>query len=116
MNRFDKPTLVIHCESPVPVTKGRALVRTLKKQIKEQEDTKDRVDISLKEYEGLKMEVRKLYDDNRQLVSFIKELGITPDLVDNIVPGSIRKWSYISPMDPFDSKRKIRIEFDVNKG
>lgn len=86
-------------------------------------ESQDRVDISLSEYENLKKTIAQLHRENEQMHAILDKLGFSLveydcgiNVIDNIVPGSIRT----SVMDPFDYnplclKRRVRIEFDIER-
>ena len=73
-------------------------------------ESKDRVDISLKEYERLKLENAKLKYEKRSMESIIKRLGIPVDLIDRIIPSSV---DFVYCDDIKDFKKHCVIRFEV---
>lgn len=71
--------------------------------------SKDRVDISLEEYESMKNQIESLSYKVDKLSSILERIEVPLDK--EIVPNSIR--SYWCD-DIFDFKRKFRIEFDID--
>lgn len=72
--------------------------------------SKDRVDITLKEYEQLKDNVRKYEERCRKMGSMIMQMGIPYEVIEHIIPGSI---DVATCDDPCNFKRRYRVEFDV---
>ena len=78
--------------------------------------SKDRVDISLKEYEELKRINKDLLVRLRHAESILGALGIAADMIPNMVPDSV-KW-YVAEdinMDFHIRKNRVRIEFDMEE-
>ena len=69
---------------------------------------RDRVDISLEEYEQMKAEIRRLSIDNRYMTDILSQLRIPLDM--RIIPGSI---DVVYTHDIKDFRLKYRIEFEV---
>lgn len=86
----------------------------MRKIFEENEKNKDRVDISLREYEELKNKKFILQNRIDRLVEIIEKLGIPTDMLDSINVGSITSFSEEIRVI---GKRKHRIEFysDLNK-
>lgn len=74
--------------------------------------SKDRVDISLEEYELLKKENQALRERCMHAEYILKQIYIDPKVVEKIDPCSVSIWEMRDDPDPF--KKHIRIEFDVN--
>lgn len=86
--------------------------RTMEKGINELKsltETRDRVDISLKEYEELKRINRDLQIRLNQAERLLGVLDICADMIQHIDPDSV-KWYYADRVN-FDCKRYVRIEF-----
>ena len=79
-------------------------------------ETRDRVDISLKEYEELKRVNKDLLDRLRHAEHVFNRIGIPADTIPLIDPDSVKVYSAES-FDPgrFIRKRRYRIEFDMGK-
>ena len=75
---------------------------------KRETKAKDRVDISLEEYERMKADIRRLVNDNRYMRYVLSQLHMPLDI--KIIPDTI-VTSYMRDMKDF--KRKYRIEFDT---
>lgn len=97
------------------------MLKELRNCFKELMNTQDRVDISLREYEDLKKMNAKLARENAGMTKVLNELGFGLiececgfDVVDHIVPGSIK--TSISEGDlqhVLGNRRIIRIQFVV---
>lgn len=74
--------------------------------------SKDRVDISLEEYERLKDEVKQLSERERVLMSVIERLNIPVDVLDYILPDSVRIYTCFD-IDCTNELQRYRIEFSV---
>lgn len=74
--------------------------------------SKDRVDISLEEYELLKKENQALRERYMHAEHILKQMYIDPKVVEKIDPCSVSIWEMRDDPDPF--KKHIRIEFDVS--
>ena len=72
--------------------------------------SKDRVDITLKEYDELRNNVRRYEERCRKMGSMIMQMGIPYEVIEHIIPGSI---DVTTCDDPFNFKRRYRVEFDV---
>ena len=73
--------------------------------------SKDRVDISLKEYELLKKENQALQERCMHYEAVFRHIHINPKVLEKIVPESVHKWE----MDNIrDFTKRIRIEFDID--
>lgn len=87
---------------------NRELGRTLKDISDAEIKSKDRVDITLEEYENMKKQIRSLSYEVEKLSDILRRIEVPLDK--EIVPDSIR--SYWCD-DALDFKRKFRIEFDI---
>lgn len=74
--------------------------------------SKDRVDISLEEYELLKKENQALRERCMHAEYILKQMYIDPKVVEKIDPSSVSIWEMRDDPDPFN--KHIRIEFDVS--
>ena len=77
-----------------------------------QDDIKahDRVDITLKEYDELRNNVRQYEERCRKMGSMIMQMGIPYEVIKHIIHGSI---SVTTDVNHCDFKRRYRVEFDV---
>ena len=73
---------------------------------------RDRVDITLAEYEQLKDNVRRYEERCRKMGSMIMQMGIPYEVIERIIPGSI---DVATCDDTFNFKRRYRIEFDTEE-
>jgi hypothetical protein len=73
--------------------------------------SKDRVDITLAEYEKLKNDVRKYEERSRRMGSMIMRLGIPYEVIDLIDTGSIEVRTC---EDPMNFKRHYEIKFTAD--
>lgn len=71
--------------------------------------SKDRVDITLEEYERMKYEIGSLSYENNRLRNILERIEVPLDK--EIVADSIRTYWCDNP---YDFKRKFRIEFDID--
>lgn len=76
--------------------------------------SKDRVDITLEEYERLKSENKLLTERVRALMSVIERLKIPADILEYILPDSVRIYTCFD-MDYMNELQRYRIEFSVAK-
>lgn len=74
--------------------------------------SKDRVDISLEEYERLKSEVKRLSERERALMSVIERFKIPADVLDYILPDSVKIYT-CADMDFMNDLQHYRIEFSI---
>ena len=72
--------------------------------------SKDRVDITLKEYDELRNNLRRYEERCRKMGSMIMQMGIPYEVIEHIIPGSI---DVTTCNDPCNFKRRYRVEFDV---
>ena len=71
---------------------------------------RDRVDITLKEYDELRNNVKQYEERCRKMCSMIMRMGMPYEVIEHIIPGSIR----VTTADNYcDFKRRYRVEFDV---
>lgn len=94
-----------------------ARLRNELRQIKDELlDRKDRVDISLKEYEELKRVNKDLLDRLNHAESILGMIGIPADTIPLIDPDSVKVYSAESfDSGPFIRKQRYRIEFDTEE-
>lgn len=90
------------------VRANRELGQALKDISDAEIKSKDRVDITLEEYERMKNEISSLTYENRRLRNILERIDVPLDK--EIVPNSIETYWCDSP---FDCKRRFRIEFDI---
>ena len=77
-------------------------------------ESRDRVDISLKEYEELKRINKDLLDRLRHAERVFNIIGIPADMIPLIDPDSVKVYSAESfDPGPFIRKQRYRIEFDM---
>ena len=111
---FDKVAYVIN---EVGDSSGKArtsidgLTSALKTIHEEESKTKDRVDISLSEYERLKRENRDLAWKVSRLEAILSSIRIPVEKYEQIKPDSVKVESC---SDPIHFKQRIRIEFDMD--
>lgn len=110
-----KPTLLIngtpfHLASQGLISQGE--LAKLRREMEKVNETKDRVDISLKEYEELKRENERLTDKLRHAYMILEKLNIPMSMIPNIIPSSVN-W-YETDSIEFMT-RSIRIEFKVER-
>ena len=91
------------------VRANRELGQTLKGISEAEIKSKDRVDITLEEYERMKYEISSLSYENNRLKNILERIEVPLDK--EIVPNSIRSYWCDSP---FEFKRRYRIEFDID--
>ena len=95
--------------------KSKAMLTRKIESISEAEiKSKDRVDISLEEYERLKDEVKQLTERERVLMSVIERLNIPADVLTYILLDSVKIYT-CSDMDYMNELQRYRIEFSVPK-
>ena len=115
---FLKPTLIIHGESFDTVHLGELsrLRKEMEKNRQEMSESKDRVDISLKEYEELKRVNKDLLNRLNHAEAILGALNIPADFVQRMVPESVKWWSsdYVSH-EYGGHKHRYRIEFDTEE-
>lgn len=82
-------------------------------------ESKNRVDISLSEYNRMKDEIAQLKDkikvlnsDNSHLTDLLIKIGVPNNLIPKIIPDSIR---VAQGNDIINFTRRIRIEFDIDE-
>ena len=73
--------------------------------------SKDRVDITLAEYEALKMENAALRERCMQYEAVFRRIHIDPKVLERINPDTVFRWEID---DHRTFAKHIRIEFDVN--
>ena len=110
-----KPTLLIngtpfHLASQGLVSNGE--LAKLRREMEKSNETKDRVDISLKEYEELKKENQRLDDELRHAHMILEKLHIPMSMIPNIIPSSVN-W-YESDSVEFMT-RNVQIVFKVER-
>lgn len=88
----------------------RELGRTFETISKEEIKAKDRVDITLEEYENMKRKISSLESEVRYLCSILEKIEAPLDK--NIIPDSIR--TYYS--DDYENFRRVfRVEFAIDE-
>lgn len=97
----------------------RKIRRTMENGINELRtfsESRDRVDISLKEYEELKRINKDLLDRLNQAERILGMIDIPADMIQCIDPDSVKLYS-AERFDPgfFTTKRRFRIEFDMEE-
>lgn len=114
-----KPTLLIngtpfHLASQGLVAQGE--LAKLRREMEKSNETKDRVDISLKEYEKLKRVNKDLLDRLNQAERILGMLDIPADMIQHIDPDSVKTY-FAEDFDPniFVRKRRFRVEFNVEE-
>ena len=93
-----------------------ATYKKLARELAEQNRSRDRVDISLEEYENLKSRNSDLTMENSRLCSLLDAIGIPLDVIDKIVPGSLK--TIVEDRVPgFNEPRskRVHIIFDVKE-
>lgn len=75
--------------------------------------SKDRVDISLAEYELLKKENRTLRERCMHMEDIFKRIALDPKLIEKVDPSTVIKFRVLN--DPIDFTSLIRIEFKVSQ-
>lgn len=83
-------------------------------ELKSLHESKDRVDISLKEYEELKRVNKDLLSRLNDAERLLGAIGITADMVQNIDCDTVKTYStdHVIPA-AFERRIRYRIEFDV---
>ena len=96
--------------------KIRQIINNGINELKSLHETRDRVDISLKEYEELKRINKDLLDRLRHAERIFSKLEIAADEIPHIIPESV-KWYSTEHYDcgPMIRKRRFRIEFDLEE-
>lgn len=91
-------------------------LRQIRNELKSLSETRDRVDISLKEYEELKRVNKDLLDRLNQAERILGMLDIPADMIQHIDPDSVKTY-FAEAFSPniFVRKRRFRIEFDVEE-
>ena len=111
------------CCNPVTdanTTELRRIRRTMENGINELKtlsESRDRVDISLKEYEDLKRVNKDLQIRLNQAERILGMLDIPADMIQHIDPDSVKIYSAeaFDPTNIFVRKRRCRIEFNVEE-
>lgn len=97
----------------------RRIRRTMENGINELKtlsESRDRVDISLKEYEELKRVNKDLLDRLNQAERILGMLDIPADMIQHIDPDSVKTYfAEAFSQNIFVRKRRFRIEFDVEE-
>ena len=95
---------------------NRQIITEFRKDREALLDTRDRVDILLKEYEELKRINRDLQIRLNQAERILGMLDIPADMIQRIDPDSVKTYS-AETFDPniFVRKRRFRIEFNVEE-
>lgn len=116
LNFDDFMNIAMMCENDKLRNEVSRLTNAIKVFQNESSATKDRVDISLKEYEELKRINKDLLDRLRHAEHILGKLEIAADVIPHIIPESI-KWYSTESYDcgPMIRKRRFRIEFDMEE-
>ena len=116
---YSKPTLLIngtpfHLASQGLISQGE--LAKLRREMEKANETKNRVDISLKEYEELKRVNKDLLDRLNHAEGILGMIGIPADMIQNINRDSV-KWYSAEDINFALCTRKFRyrIEFDVEE-
>ena len=112
---YSKPTLLIngtpfHLASQGLVSNGE--LAKLRREMEKSNESKDRVDISLKEYEKLKQENQRLNDHLRHAHLILEKLQIPINMIPNIIPSSVH-WHESESVEFMT--RRIQIIFNVER-
>ena len=117
---FIVPTMLIngtpfHLASNGLIANGE--LAKLRREIEKSNESKDRVDISLKEYEDLKRVNKDLQIRLNQAERILGMLDIPADMIQHIDPDSVKMYSAeaFDPTNIFVRKRRCRIEFNVEE-
>lgn len=98
-------------EGPKEIARAtRELGNKLEKISEAEIKSKDRVDISVSEYLKLRDDVSKMDAKIRHMEYLFKQLGITPDTIDDIVPDTVEVYYN---EDIRDFVRHCMIKFDI---
>ena len=92
---------------------ARDLANALKSTSDTEIKARDRVDISLEEYERLKQENLRLSCEASMLLDFITRIGVPVEVFDGEATIDHVSMSYCDYYDTF--KRRYRVEFDVGR-
>lgn len=104
-NKYIKDAAQIYAESNEKL--GERLVDISQAEIK----AKDRVNITLSEYLGLREELTKKSERLKRIEAVIMRMGIPYEVIEHIEPGSI----YVTTAeDNCNFKKKYRVEFTVD--
>lgn len=82
----------------------------IEKAARDEIKSKDRVDISLEEYEQMRKQIETLERKNSQRDKLIIQLGIPAEIIDHILADSIRVYTMDNIMD---FTRKYTVSFKV---
>ena len=74
--------------------------------------SKDRVDITLKEYLEMREKIEKLERKNSQRDKLIIQLGIPVEVIDKIIPSSVKVYQNV---DPMRFTKQYQIRFNVEE-
>lgn len=111
---FSQSGVEVRCNKEAAIIQARAIEKQGKilQSISEAEiESKDRVDIPLREYERLKMENAALRERCMHVEALFKNaFGIDPKVIEKIDASTVRKCEI---QDPRELKTIIRLEFDV---
>ena len=91
---------------------NRQLGDTLKSISDTEIKSKNRVDITLEEYENMKNEIKRLSYNVDVLSNILNQIKIPLDKIDEIIPDSIKTYWCDNPCD--FNKRRFVVEFDIN--
>lgn len=111
LNFDDFMNLTLICENNKLRNDVHRLTNEIRDFRNESVGTKDRVDISLKEYEELKRINKDLLDRLRHAEAILGNIGINADVIPLIVPETVRWYKSEYYPSPFEFKCKVMIEF-----
>ena len=100
-------------EGPKEIARAtRELGKTMKSISEADIKSKDRVDIPLSEYLEMKETIRNQESELRSLYCTFRQLGISKEVVDGIVPDSVKVYKDEDIKD-FITHYMIKFDFDV---
>lgn len=92
------------------------LAEAIAKYTKMEVEARNRVDISLAEYESMKEQIRKLEDENASFKRVLDKLHFPVHAIDRVKPDTVKVLCSENEGDPLKpSSLKYRIEFDVEQ-
>ena len=112
MSVFEKMG-VIEPPKQSPIILDDSIARFITNSLDKLIESKDRVDISLKEYEELKSINAQFARENGELMSILNKMGLDKRMVGRVIPGTIKVHTCDSSVTFLEEKEKVRIEFEV---
>lgn len=88
------------------------LAHSLTENSKREVAARDRVDITLAEYLQMKEQIKELSEENRYMKALCSKIGLPYEVP--ILPGSIRKFTFMGSPSVFDLTQKFLIEFSCD--